>query len=34
MLDGADNVKTMALIDAGYRSMEEKRTVHLSEFNA
>lgn len=34
LLDGADNVKTMALIDAGYRSMEEKRTVRLSEFNA
>jgi predicted dehydrogenase len=34
LLDGADNVKTMALIDAGYRSMEEKRTVKLSEFNA
>jgi predicted dehydrogenase len=33
-LDGMDNVKTMALIDAGYRSMEEKRTVKLSEFNA
>jgi predicted dehydrogenase len=34
LLDGADNVKTMALIDAGYRSMDEKRTVKLSEFNA
>jgi predicted dehydrogenase len=34
MLDGADNVKTMALIDAAYRSMDEKRTVKLSEFNA
>jgi predicted dehydrogenase len=33
-LDGMDNVKTMALIDAGYRSMDEKRTVKLSEFNA
>jgi predicted dehydrogenase len=33
-LDGMDNVKTMALIDAGYRSMGEKRTVKLSEFNA
>jgi predicted dehydrogenase len=32
MLDGADNVKTMTLIDAGYRSMAEKRTVKLSEF--
>jgi hypothetical protein len=27
-------VKTMALIDAAYRSMDEKRTVKLSEFNA
>jgi predicted dehydrogenase len=33
-LDGMDNVKTMALIDAAYRSMDEKRTVKLSEFNA
>jgi predicted dehydrogenase len=34
LLDGADNVKTMALIDAGYRSLEQNRTVKLSEFNA
>jgi predicted dehydrogenase len=34
LLDGADNVKTMALIDAGYRSIEQRRTVSLSEFNA
>ena len=27
----ADNVKTMALIEAGYRSMDEGRTVKLSE---
>jgi predicted dehydrogenase len=26
-----DNVKTMALVEAGYRSMEEARTVKLSE---
>ena len=27
----ADNVRTMALVEAGYRSIEEKRTVKLSE---
>ena len=27
----ADNVKTMALIEAGYRSMAEGRAVKLSE---
>ena len=27
----ADNVKTMALVEAGYRSMAERRTVSLSE---
>jgi predicted dehydrogenase len=27
----ADNVKTMALVEAGYRSMAEGRTVKLSE---
>ncbi len=27
----ADNVKTMALVEAGYRSMAERRTVRLSE---
>ena len=34
MLDGEDNVKTMALVDAGYRSIAEQRTVKLSEFGA
>lgn len=28
---GADNLKTMALIEAGYRSLEERRLVFLSE---
>ena len=27
----ADNVKTMALVEAGYRSMKEGRSVKLSE---
>jgi predicted dehydrogenase len=31
-LDGADNVKTMALVEAGYRSMAENRLVALAEF--
>ena len=31
-LTGADNVKTMALIEAGYRSIAENRPVALSEF--
>jgi predicted dehydrogenase len=31
-LSVADNVKTMALIEAGYRSIEENRPVRLSEF--
>ncbi|TGV68953.1 Gfo/Idh/MocA family oxidoreductase, partial [Mesorhizobium sp. M00.F.Ca.ET.149.01.1.1] len=30
-LSVADNVKTMALVEAGYRSMAEGRTVRLSE---
>jgi predicted dehydrogenase len=30
-LNVADNVKTMALVEAGYRSMAEGRTVKLSE---
>ena len=30
-LSVADNVKTMALVEAGYRSIEEGRTVQLSE---
>jgi predicted dehydrogenase len=34
MLNIADNVKTMALVEAGYRSMAEKRAVALSEFDA
>ncbi len=29
----ADNVKTMALVEAGYRSMAERRTVALSEIS-
>lgn len=32
MLSLADNVRTMALVEAGYRSMAEKRAVALSEF--
>ena len=31
-LSGVDNVKTMALVEAGYRSIAEKRAVPLSEF--
>ncbi|HEY6578809.1 MAG TPA: Gfo/Idh/MocA family oxidoreductase [Rhizomicrobium sp.] len=31
-LTGADNVKTMALVEAGYRSIAENRSVALSEF--
>jgi len=31
-LSVADNVKTMALIEAGYRSIAEKRPVRLDEF--
>ena len=31
MLSGRDNVKTMALVEAGYRSMKEGRSVKLSE---
>jgi predicted dehydrogenase len=34
LLDGADNVKTMTLIDAGYRSIYEKRTVRLDEYKS
>lgn len=30
-LSVADNVKTVALVEAGYRSIEERRTVRLSE---
>jgi predicted dehydrogenase len=32
MLDGADNARTMALVEAGYRSLDEDRPVRLSEF--
>lgn len=32
LLSGEDNVKTMALIDAAYRSLEEHRAVKLAEF--
>ncbi|WP_382308627.1 Gfo/Idh/MocA family protein [Herbiconiux sp. UC225_62] len=32
-LSVADNVKTMALIEAGYRSIAEKRPVRLDEFS-
>lgn len=31
-LDGADNVRTMALIEAAYRSLDEKRAVSPAEF--
>ena len=31
-LSAADNVKTMALVEAAYRSAGEKRAVPLSEF--
>jgi len=30
-LSVADNVKTMALVEAGYRSIDQGRTVKLSE---
>ncbi len=32
MLSGRDNVKTMALVEAGYRSIKEGRSVKLAEF--
>jgi len=31
-LTGADNVRTMALVEAGYRSIAENRPVALAEF--
>lgn len=31
LLDGEDNVRTMALVEAGYRSMDENRPVRLAE---
>jgi predicted dehydrogenase len=30
-LSGQDNVKTMALVEAGYRSLQEGRSVRLAE---
>jgi predicted dehydrogenase len=33
VLSVADNVKTVALIEAGYRSIDEGRTVRLSEIS-
>jgi predicted dehydrogenase len=33
LLEGQDNVKTMALVEAGYRSMAERRAVRLDEFS-
>jgi predicted dehydrogenase len=33
-LDVADNVKTMALVEAAYRSVKERRAVNLREFEA
>jgi predicted dehydrogenase len=32
LLDGDDNVKTMALVEAAYRSLREDRPVKLAEF--
>jgi predicted dehydrogenase len=32
-LSVADNVRTVALVEAGYRSMAERRTVRLSEID-
>jgi predicted dehydrogenase len=31
-LSVADNVRTMALVEAAYRSLAERRAVRLSEF--
>ncbi len=31
LLDGRDNLKTMAMIEAGYRSLDEKRVVRIEE---
>jgi predicted dehydrogenase len=33
-LDGADNIRTMALVEAGYRSIEESRAVRISEIHS
>ena len=32
--DGADNLGTMAIIEAGYRSMHERRAVKIAEILA
>jgi predicted dehydrogenase len=32
MLSAADNLRTMALVEAGYRSVQERRTVRMAEF--
>jgi predicted dehydrogenase len=32
-LTGADNVRTMALVEAGYRSIARNRPVALAEFD-
>ena len=32
MLSAADNLRTMALVEAGYRSVQERRVVRLAEF--
>src|SRR5207249_3270746 len=32
-ISGRANLKTMAVIEAGYRSIEQRRTVELSEFS-
>jgi len=34
LLSAADNVRTMALVEAAYRSLTEKRAVRLAEFGA
>jgi predicted dehydrogenase len=32
MLNATDNLKTMALVEAAYRSVREHRSVRLTEF--
>jgi predicted dehydrogenase len=32
MLSASDNLKTMALVEAAYRSTQEARAVQLAEF--
>ena len=34
LLTGDDNLRTMALIEAGYRSLDEKRVVRIDEIHA